>query len=51
MSDKHPPQTLAIDEDPWDSVIKDSTRIEYGKSSSDGKVGTNALFKQLKNHD
>mmetsp|Transcript_19021 Transcript_19021/g.39143 ORF Transcript_19021/g.39143 Transcript_19021/m.39143 type:complete len:210 (-) Transcript_19021:888-1517(-) len=39
---RHPPHTLAIDEDPWDSVIRDSTRIEYGKSSSDGKVGISA---------
>ncbi|MNM74820.1 hypothetical protein D3C81_865850 [compost metagenome] len=30
------PQTDAIDEEPFDSVISDTTRMVYGKASSDG---------------
>ncbi len=30
------PQTEAIDEEPFDSVISETTRMVYGKASSDG---------------
>jgi hypothetical protein len=42
MSDKQPPHTLAIELEPCDSVINDSVRIVYGKSSIEGRVGINA---------
>mmetsp|Transcript_10459 Transcript_10459/g.27697 ORF Transcript_10459/g.27697 Transcript_10459/m.27697 type:complete len:241 (-) Transcript_10459:1426-2148(-) len=37
-----PPHTLAMDDEPDDSVISDSTRIEYGNSFSFGTPGTSA---------
>src|ERR671926_1724499 len=36
------PQTEAIDEEPLDSRMSDTTRIVYGKSSCDGIIGTSA---------
>src|SRR3954452_13645860 len=36
------PQTEAIDEEPFDSRMSDTTRIVYGKSSTDGTTGTSA---------
>ena len=44
IRDKLVPQTLAIELDPFDSVISETTLITYGKSSGDGKTGTIALF-------
>ena len=34
----HPPQTEAIDEEPFDSVIFDSNLIEYGNTSKEGRI-------------
>jgi hypothetical protein len=36
------PQTEAIDDDPLDSRMSETTRIVYGKSSCDGITGTRA---------
>ena len=33
ISARQPPQTEAIDEEPFDSVISETTRIVYGNSS------------------
>ncbi len=41
--DRELPQTVAIDDDPLDSVISDTTLMVYGKSSFDGKRGFIAL--------
>jgi hypothetical protein len=40
---RQPPQTDAIEDDPLLSVMRDSTRIEYGNSSSPGIVDARAL--------
>jgi hypothetical protein len=40
---KEPPQTDAMEEEPLDSVMSDSTRIVYGKSSSLGNEAAIAL--------
>ena len=34
------PQTEAIDEEPFDSVISETTRMVYGKASSDGMTAS-----------
>src|SRR5215472_7526299 len=39
ISASEAPQTEAIDEDPFDSVISDTTRIVYGKLSFGGSKG------------
>ena len=38
-----PPQTDAIDEEPFDSVISDTIRTVYGNSSEDGNIGFSDL--------
>ena len=38
-----PPQTDAIDDDPLDSVISETTRIVYGKSVAAGNTAWSAL--------
>src|SRR6266542_4444862 len=40
INDKIPPQTLAIDDEPFDSVISDTMRIVYGKTDSSGRIGS-----------
>ena len=47
IRDKLVPQTLAIELEPFDSVISETTLITYGKSSDEGKTGTIALFASL----
>ena len=42
ISDSEEPHTEAIDEEPFDSRMSDTTRIVYGKSSIDGTTGTRA---------
>src|ERR671927_1242752 len=42
ISDSEEPQTEAIDEEPLDSRMSDTTRIVYGNSSTDGTTGTSA---------
>src|ERR687889_2805663 len=42
ISDSEEPHTEAIDDDPLDSRMSDTTRIVYGKSSIDGTIGTSA---------
>src|SRR5215471_5291524 len=42
ISDRQPPHTEAIDDEPLDSVISDTTRIEYGNSSLLGRHATSA---------
>src|ERR671915_2357853 len=42
ISDSEEPHTDAIDEEPFDSRMSDTTRIVYGKSSIDGTTGTSA---------
>ncbi len=39
-----PPQTDAMEEEPFDSVISDTTRIEYANSSGVGKTAASARF-------
>ena len=34
-----PPQTVAIDDEPFDSRMSDTTRSVYGKSCSEGIIG------------
>ena len=36
--DNEPPQTDAIEDEPFDSVISETTRIVYGKSVAAGKT-------------
>src|SRR6185436_18396716 len=40
--DSVPPQMDAIDDDPLDSRMSDTTRIVYGKDSSGGSTGSSA---------
>src|SRR4029078_2083102 len=42
ISDSDDPQTEAIDDEPLDSRMSDTTRIVYGNSSVDGIIGTSA---------
>ena len=42
ISDSEEPHTEAIDEEPLDSRMSDTTRIVYGKSSAVGIIGTSA---------
>ena len=42
ISDSEEPQTEAIDDEPLDSRMSDTTRIVYGNSSCDGIIGTSA---------
>src|SRR5258706_7267022 len=42
ISDKQPPHTDAIDDDPFDSRISDTMRIVYGKSSYAGRMRVSA---------
>ena len=42
ISDIDEPHTEAIDEEPLDSRMSDTTRIVYGNSSCDGIIGTSA---------
>src|ERR687893_719550 len=42
ISDSDEPHTEAIDEEPLDSRMSDTTRMEYGNSSVDGTTGTSA---------
>ena len=42
ISDSDEPQTEAIDDEPLDSRMSDTTRIVYGKSSVLGTTGTSA---------
>src|SRR5919108_2404289 len=42
ISDSEEPHTEAIDEEPLDSRMSDTTRMVYGNSSCDGIIGTSA---------
>src|ERR671934_565945 len=42
ISDSDEPETEAIDDEPLDSRMSDTTRIVYGKSSVLGTIGTSA---------
>ncbi len=42
ISDSEEPQTDAIDDEPLDSKMSETTRTVYGKSSIDGTTGTRA---------
>src|SRR6187402_619459 len=42
ISARQPPQTDAIDDEPFDSVISDTRRTEYEKSSGLGKAAISA---------
>ncbi len=42
ISARQPPHTEAIDEEPFDSVISETTRIEYGNSVRSGSTATSA---------
>src|ERR687894_3185077 len=42
MSDSDEPQTEAIDDEPLDSRMSDTTRMEYGNSSVEGTTGMSA---------
>jgi len=41
MRARVPPQTVAMDEDPFDSRMSETTRTVYGNASSDGSIGDN----------
>src|SRR5215469_17394223 len=43
ISESDAPHTLAIDDDPFDSRMSDTTRIAYGHFSSDGSTAETAL--------
>ena len=38
------PQTEPIDDEPFDSSVSETIRIVYGKSSSDGIIGSSARW-------
>src|SRR5262249_61593731 len=38
------PQTEPIDDEPFDSSVSETIRIVYGNSSSDGIIGSSALW-------
>ena len=40
MSERQPPQTEAIEVEPLEAMISETTRMEYGKLSSGGSTGT-----------
>ena len=42
ISDSEEPQTEAIEDDPFDSRMSETTRMVYGNSSTDGTTGTSA---------
>ena len=42
ISDSVEPHTDAIDDDPFDSRISETSRSVYGKSAADGITGTSA---------
>src|SRR5579863_4576581 len=42
ISDNDAPQTVAIDDDPFDSRMSDTTRIAYGHDSSEGSTPESA---------
>src|ERR687885_606046 len=42
ISDSEEPHTDAIDDDPLDSRMSDTTRMVYGNSSWEGIIGTSA---------
>ena len=42
ISDSEEPHTEAIEDEPFDSRMSETTRIEYGKSSIDGTIGASA---------
>ena len=42
ISARQPPHTEAIDDEPFDSVISETTRIEYGNSVRSGSTATSA---------
>src|ERR1700756_3277766 len=42
ISDSEAPQTVAIDDDPFDSRMSDTTRIAYGHDSSEGSTADTA---------
>ena len=39
MSARVPPQTVAIEEEPFDSRMSETTRTVYGNASSEGSIG------------
>src|SRR5919112_6288114 len=42
ISERLEPHTDAIDDEPFDSKMSETTRIVYGNSSIDGTIGTSA---------
>ena len=42
ISERLDPQTEAMDDEPFDSRMSETTRIVYGNSSCDGHTGTSA---------
>ena len=44
IRERHPPQTEAIEEEPLDSMISDTTLIVYGKLSFFGTTASRALW-------
>ena len=47
MSASVPPQTVAIEEEPLDSRMSDTTRTVYGKASSVGSIGRQGPARQV----
>ena len=44
ISESVDPQTEPIDDEPFDSSVSETIRIVYGKSSSDGIIGSSARW-------
>src|SRR5262245_66544916 len=44
ISESVEPQTEPIDDEPFDSSVSETMRIVYGNSSSDGIIGSSALW-------
>ena len=47
MSASVPPQTVAIEDEPLDSRMSETTRIVYGNASSVGRTGESARRARL----
>ncbi|OPY05214.1 MAG: hypothetical protein A4E61_00385 [Syntrophorhabdus sp. PtaB.Bin184] len=47
MSERQPPHTVAIDEEPFDSRISETILIVYGNASLSGRIGVRALSARL----
>ena len=47
MSASVPPQTVAIEDEPLDSRMSETTRTVYGKASSEGSIGDERAAREV----